>query len=97
MKKRKRYFSFALSLILIMSLLTGCGPKRATKETDMSTIGIDIAKYQGTIDWETLSATGINFAIVRLGYRSSSDGSIVEDSNARYNMQEAAKNGIALL
>ena len=96
MKKRKRYFSFALSLILMMSLLTGCGPKRATKETDMSTIGIDIAKYQGTIDWETLSATGINFAIVRLGYRSSADGSIVEDSNARYNMQEAAKNGIAL-
>ena len=34
--------------------------------------------------------------MVRLGYRSQEDGSIVADPNARYNMQEASRNGIQL-
>ena len=34
--------------------------------------------------------------MVRLGYRSYADGSIVEDPNARYNLQEAQKNNIML-
>ena len=38
-------------------------------QTDQVTIGIDVARYQGTIDWEQVAASGIDFAMVRVGYR----------------------------
>ncbi len=97
MERRKRQPWAALILALALCLLSGCGGNtRVTNETEETTFGIDVAKYQGTIDWETLAETGIDFAMVRLGYRSSSDGAIVEDSNARYNLQEGSKAGIKL-
>lgn len=30
--------------------------------------GIDVSQYQGTIDWERVKASGIDFAIIRCGY-----------------------------
>lgn len=65
-------------------------------ETDRLSFGIDVARYQGTIDWAQVAASGVDFAIVRTGYRMDSTREIVADSNARYNMQEAQKNGIKL-
>lgn len=95
MRDRKRSFlTVILCFAVLAALLTGCS-KRA-KETDETTTGIDVARYQGTIDWQRLSTSRVVFAMVRLGYRSSADGTIVEDSNARYNLQEAQKNGILL-
>lgn len=93
MKKRNRKNDLLLLLAAVL-LLSGCS-KRA-KETDEITMGIDVARYQGTIDWQRLSSSSIDFAMVRLGYRSSEDGAIVEDPNARYNLQEAQKNDIML-
>lgn len=66
------------------------------KETEETTFGIDVARYQGTIDWEKVGKFGVDFAMVRVGYRSMTDGEIVADTNARYNMQEAPKYGIKL-
>ncbi len=66
------------------------------KETEDVTFGIDVAKYQGTIDWEQVAATGMDFAIVRLGYRGLVSGEIIEDTNARFNLQEAQKAGLKL-
>ena len=63
-------------------------------ETDQVTIGIDVARYQGTIDWAQVAASGIDFAMVRVGYRADASREIVADSNAKYNMQEAQKHGI---
>ncbi len=63
-------------------------------ETAEVTMGIDVAKYQGTIDWSQVAASGIDFVMVRVGYRASASREICEDVNARYNMQEAQKNGI---
>lgn len=68
----------------------------AATETDEITFGIDVAKYQGTIDWAQVAASGVDFAMVRVGYRMDESREIVADSNARYNMQEAQKNGIKL-
>lgn len=58
------------------------------------TYGIDVSKYQGTIDWKKVADSGIDFAMIRIGYRTLVDGKIVADSNAKFNMQEAQKNGI---
>lgn len=63
-------------------------------ETNQVTIGIDVAKYQGTIDWSQVAASGIDFAMVRVGYRADASREICADTNAKYNMQEASKNGI---
>lgn len=65
-------------------------------ETEKITVGIDVSKFQGTIDWQAVAEAGVEFAMVRVGYRTQSSGEIVADTNARYNMQEAAANGIQI-
>ncbi|MBR5635836.1 MAG: glycoside hydrolase family 25 [Pseudobutyrivibrio sp.] len=65
-------------------------------ETASATYGIDVSKFQGTIDWAQVATTGIDFAMVRVGYRDSVTGEIKPDTNAKYNMQEAEKNGIKI-
>ena len=94
MKNRKR-ISFTALLLLVFLLLSGCGSSRV-KENKETTLGIDVARYQGTIDWSRVATSSVDFAMVRIGYRSQKDGSIVEDPNARYNLQEAQKHGIQL-
>lgn len=65
-------------------------------ETREVTMGIDVSKYQGTIDWSKVKESGIEFAMIRVGYRAKSTGEIFEDPTARYNMQEAQAAGIKL-
>lgn len=69
---------------------------KAVQETEDVTFGIDVAKYQGTIDWQQVADAGVEFAMVRVGYRGLSTGEISVDSNAAYNLQEAQKYGIKL-
>lgn len=66
------------------------------KETAGVTYGIDVAKYQGIIDWKKVAESGIDFAMIRVGYRTMESGDIKEDEMARYNMQEASANGIKI-
>ena len=63
-------------------------------ETLAETLGIDVSKYQGNIDWKEVAAAGVDFAMIRVGYRTMESGEIVEDASARYNLQEATANGI---
>lgn len=65
-------------------------------ETGSTTMGIDVSKYQGTIDWAKVKEAGVEFAMIRVGYRAKSTGEIFEDPTARYNMQEAQAAGIKL-
>ena len=82
--------------INIWDLITDALSGDKVKETDDVTFGVDVARYQGTIDWPTVAASGVDFAIVRLGYRSLVDGVITEDPNAAYNLQQAGKAGLKL-
>lgn len=68
--------------------------KLPTNETQELTLGIDVARYQGTIDWKKVAESGVDFAMVRVGYRTLKTGEIIADTNAKYNMQEASKYGI---
>ena len=56
--------------------------------------GIDVSSHQGNIDWSSVKAAGINFAIIRVGYRGSKSGVLVEDSCFKKNIQGATANGI---
>ena len=64
-------------------------------ENDNISYGIDVSKYQGTIDWAKVAADGIEFAMIRVGYRDSS-GTVGADPTAKYNLQEAEKNGVKI-
>lgn len=100
MKGRARVFRYFILLFILAALLVffcGCKRhKRVTRETEAVTMGIDVARYQGTIDWQEVSQTDVQFAMVRVGYRGMKDGLITEDPNGRYNLQEAAKANIPL-
>ena len=43
------------------------------------TIGIDVSKFQSSINWQKVKNAGINFAIIRCGYRGYGSGVLVED------------------
>ncbi len=90
MKKR-----LVILLCLMLVLLSGCGSDRP-RENQEKTLGIDVARYQGTIDWKQVADSGVEFAMVRIGYRRQEDGVIQADSNAAYNLQQAQANGIKL-
>lgn len=57
--------------------------------------GIDVSVYQGTIDWSKVKKDGIDFAMIRAGYRGyGSNGTLVEDSMFSKNILGASTNGI---
>lgn len=57
-------------------------------------LGIDVSKWNGEIDWEVVKAEGVDFAIIRCGYRGSSSGWLIEDPFFYRNLTEAKKAGI---
>lgn len=60
-----------------------------------SLLGVDVSEYQGDIDWQEVKDAGIDFAIIRVGFRGYGEaGKIVEDENARYNLQSALDAGL---
>jgi GH25 family lysozyme M1 (1,4-beta-N-acetylmuramidase) len=59
--------------------------------------GIDVSKYQGTIDWAKVKQAGVRFAMIRTGYGgdgSTSDWNDQTDSCFVQNYNGATKNGI---
>ena len=56
-------------------------------------LGIDVSKYQGTIDWPQVAASGCSYAFIRLGY-ANRDGSITLDSYFERNVRGAINAGV---
>lgn len=57
-------------------------------------VGIDVSKYQGDIDWNKVAAAGVQFVIIRAGYRGSVTGALVEDSYFVQNIRGALAAGL---
>ncbi len=57
-------------------------------------MGIDISRHNGDIDWNAVKNAGVNFVILRCGYRGSSTGVLLEDQKFRSNIQGAAAAGL---
>lgn len=68
--------------------------KKLQNVTGSSKVGIDVSKWNGEIDWDKVKNAGVQFAIIRAGYRGSSTGSLVEDSCFVANMRGAQASGI---
>lgn len=56
--------------------------------------GIDVSKWNKEIDWESVAASGVEFVIIRCGYRGSKTGSLVEDPYFRKNIEGAEAAGL---
>lgn len=56
--------------------------------------GIDVSKWNGEIDWDKVKNAGVEFAIIRAGYRGSVTGSLVEDPCFEANMRGASVSGV---
>lgn len=56
--------------------------------------GIDVSKWNKDIDWEKAKAAGVEFAIIRCGYRGSSTGTLVEDPYFYRNIEGAKAAGV---
>ena len=55
---------------------------------------IDVSRFNGNIDWQAVKASGIDYAIIRVGYRGWETGALVLDSMFDENMREATAAGI---
>ncbi|MGN0166056.1 MAG: GH25 family lysozyme [Lachnospiraceae bacterium] len=57
-------------------------------------VGIDVSKWNGEIDWKKVAADGVEFAMIRTGYRGNTYGKIVADPYFYKNIEGALANGI---
>ena len=68
--------------------------KSFQQTTGNAHLGIDVSKWNKEIDWDKVKNAGIEFAIIRAGYRGSVTGSLVVDPYYESNMKGAAASGI---
>jgi len=56
--------------------------------------GVDVSTYQNEIDWPAVAADGIDFAILRLGYRGYTEGGLFMDQTFQANLDGALDAGL---
>ena len=56
--------------------------------------GADVSKLQGRVNWMKVAESGIDYVMIRVGYRNDTDGTICEDKYASYNLISAQAVGL---
>lgn len=59
-----------------------------------SYIGVDVSSHQKAIDWAQVAASGVDFAMIRAGYRGYYNPTLNKDAYFDYNMRQALANGL---
>ena len=62
--------------------------------TSSGTLGIDVSKWNGNIDWNAVKNSGVSYVIIRCGYRGSTTGAMIEDPKFKTNIQGALNAGL---
>lgn len=57
-------------------------------------VGIDVSRYQFDIDWQQVADYGVEFAMIRIGFRGYGSGALAEDEYAQANLEGALEAGI---
>ena len=70
------------------------GIKYYNTGTAAAAVGIDVSEHQGTIDWKKVADQGVQYAMVRVGYRGYSDGGIYADKRYQENIEGALAAGL---
>jgi GH25 family lysozyme M1 (1,4-beta-N-acetylmuramidase) len=71
-------------------------PVYEAKDGARATLGIDVSHHQEEIDWGRVKADGIDFAMIRVGYRGAEQGTLQEDRFFRDNITGAAAAGLSV-
>ena len=94
-RKNMRWKALLMAFVILISVAS---PKMtaqaAPNEIAQAALGVDVSRYQGVIDWNLVAASGVQFAMIRVGYRTQTTGILNEDPYARYNLQEAQRVGL---
>lgn len=56
--------------------------------------GVDVSTFQGDIDWKKVKKSGMDFAIIRLGFRGYESGKIVLDNKFEDNIKGSTEAGL---
>lgn len=56
--------------------------------------GVDVSAYQTSVDWSAVKEAGIDFAMVRVGYRGYSSGELDEDDHFLSHLEGAIEAGL---
>ena len=57
-------------------------------------VGVDVSKWNGSINWKEVANSGVSFAVIRCGYRGSSTGALVQDPTFATNIKGAKAAGL---
>ncbi len=66
------------------------------RKTESGKLGIDVSRWNEDINWDKVKEAGIQYAIIRAGYRGSVTGALVEDWYFKKNAEEATKAGLPI-
>ena len=66
------------------------------KGVKAAAVGVDVSTYSENIDWERVKAQGIDFAIIRVGGRGWTSGSIYADLRCEGYLRDARRAGLRL-
>lgn len=61
---------------------------------DNTSLGIDVSKWQGDIDWKAVKNAGAEFAFIRLSHQNGFDGEYTVDPYFEKNIKEATDAGL---
>lgn len=59
-----------------------------------SRLGVDVSDHQQDIDWDAVAADGIDFAMIRVGYRGATEGELYLDEQFYANLEGARSAGV---
>ena len=60
----------------------------------ITSVGVDVSTYQGTVDWAAVKDAGVDYVIVRAAYRGYETGRIVPDDLYEQNIRGAVDAGL---
>ncbi len=70
------------------------GFKRYRSTDTVASVGVDVSSHQQEIDWELVAANGVEFAMIRVGYRGYTEGEIQPDDYFKQNIEGALAAGL---
>ena len=57
-------------------------------------VGVDVSEHQGSVDWNAVKGAGVDFALLRLGYRGLTQGLLNVDETFEQNLQSDTDAGL---
>lgn len=68
--------------------------KEGYLSTHLGSMGIDVSKWNGNIDWTAVKNSGMEYVIIRCGYRGSTQGGLIVDPKFETNIKGAIAAGL---